>query len=91
MNDIQDRGLLGIALHPDLENNPYLYAFYVVDPADTAGKTGNAGPDGAGNRYSHLTRFTLDMGDDGLRWCRAARWCWSAAPGSRSPASAAAG
>ena len=64
VNDIQDRGLLDIALHPDLAANPYLYAFYVVDPADVAGKTGNAGPDGGGNRYSQLVRFELDPATD---------------------------
>ena len=30
-----DRGLLDIALHPDFVSNPYLYAFYVVDPPET--------------------------------------------------------
>ncbi len=60
VNNVQDRGLLDIAFHPDLDNNPYLYAFYVVDPSQTQGRTGNAGPDGAGNRYSHVARFTLD-------------------------------
>jgi glucose/arabinose dehydrogenase len=60
VNNIQDRGLLDIAIHPDVENNPYLYAFVVVDPPQTAGRTGNAGPDGGGNRYSHVLRFELD-------------------------------
>lgn len=60
VNNIQDRGLLDIALHPDFENNPYLYAFYVVDPEGTADNTGKAGQDGGGNRYSHLVRFELD-------------------------------
>lgn len=60
VNNIQDRGLLDIALNPDLENNPYLYAFYVVDPAGTIGATGNAGADGGGNRYAQVVRFTLD-------------------------------
>ena len=60
VNNRQDRGLLDIAVHPDLENNPYLYAFYVVDPSDTQGNSGNAGPDGGGNRFSHVVRFTLD-------------------------------
>ncbi|MEZ5844229.1 MAG: PQQ-dependent sugar dehydrogenase [Hyphomicrobiaceae bacterium] len=64
VNDIQDRGLLDIALHPDLALNPYLYAFYVVDPPDVAGKIGNAGPDGGGNRYSQLVRFELDPATD---------------------------
>lgn len=60
VNNVSDRGVMDIALHPDLENNPYLYVFYVVDPADTAGQTGNAGVDGTGNRYSYLERYTLD-------------------------------
>jgi glucose/arabinose dehydrogenase len=65
-NNFQDRGLLGVTLHPDLADNPYLYAFYVADPADTAGKTGNAGPDGGGNRFSYVSRFTLDATDGHL-------------------------
>ncbi len=60
VNNIQDRGLLDIAMHPDFASNGYIYAFYVVDPADGAGLTGNAGPDGGGNRYSQLVRFTAD-------------------------------
>jgi glucose/arabinose dehydrogenase len=60
VNDHQDRGLLDIALHPDFASNGYLYAFIVVDPAGTQGLTGNAGPDGVGNRYAQLLRFTAD-------------------------------
>lgn len=61
VNNIQDRGLLDIALHPDLANNPYLYAFYVVDPPQSAGNANaNAALDGGGNRFSYLSRFTLD-------------------------------
>ncbi|MEL6572287.1 MAG: PQQ-dependent sugar dehydrogenase [Pseudomonadota bacterium] len=59
VNNTNDRGLMDIALHPDFENNPYLYAFYVVDPDDIAA-SGNAGPDGRGNRYSHVVRHELD-------------------------------
>ena len=68
VNDIQDRGLIDIALHPNFgqpvqpgqpEHN-YVYAFYVVDPPDTAGNPGNAGPDGGGNRFAYLVRFTAD-------------------------------
>ncbi|MGV0852184.1 PQQ-dependent sugar dehydrogenase, partial [Mycolicibacterium phlei] len=70
VNNIQDRGLMDIALHPDFgkevqpgepEHN-YLYAFYVVDPPDTADHPvgTNAGPDGGGNRFSYLVRFTAD-------------------------------
>jgi glucose/arabinose dehydrogenase len=60
VNETNDRGLLDIALHPDLANNPYLYAFYVVDPPETVGRFGNDGPDGQGNRYSHVVRYELD-------------------------------
>ena len=60
VNNFQDRGLLDIVVHPDFPATPYIYAFYVVDPSDTSGKTGNAGPDGGGNRYAQLVRFTLD-------------------------------
>ncbi|MEM6539407.1 MAG: PQQ-dependent sugar dehydrogenase, partial [Pseudomonadota bacterium] len=60
VNTAGDRGLLDIALHPDFLNNPYLYAFYVVDPPETASETGNAGQDGRGNRYSHVVRYELD-------------------------------
>ena len=54
------RGLLGIAVHPDFDNNPYVYLAYAYDPPDTFAFTGNAGPDGAGNRASRLTRVTAD-------------------------------
>ncbi|MGE0743915.1 MAG: Ig-like domain-containing protein [Rhodospirillales bacterium] len=60
VNHAADRGLMDIAFHPDFANNPYLYAFYVVDPPDTAGRTGNAGPDGDGNRFAWVVRWTLD-------------------------------
>ncbi len=60
VNSDADRGLLDIELHPDLANNPYLYAYYVVDPPD-AGASGNAGRDGLGNRYAHLVRYTLNL------------------------------
>ncbi|WP_205850445.1 PQQ-dependent sugar dehydrogenase, partial [Mycolicibacterium sp. CR10] len=69
VNDNQDRGLLDIVLHPNFgqpvepgqpEHN-YVYAFYVVDPPDTVGNPDpNAGPDGGGNRFAYLVRFTAD-------------------------------
>lgn len=70
VNNIQDRGLMDIALHPDFgtpvapgepEHN-YVYAFYVVDPPGTeANPAGsNAGTDGGGNRFAYLVRFTAD-------------------------------
>ena len=64
VNDTQDRGLLDIALDPNFgpasSRHNYVYAFYVVDPPDTVGKTGNAGPDGGGNRFAYVVRFTAD-------------------------------
>jgi glucose/arabinose dehydrogenase len=60
VNADADRGLMDIALHPDLENNPYLYAFYVVDPPDVK-SSGLAAADREGNRYAHLVRYELDM------------------------------
>ena len=60
VNNVADRGLMDIALHPNFPELPYVYAFYVVDPPDTAGLTGNAGPDGGGNRFAHVVRFTAD-------------------------------
>ena len=61
VNGNADRGLIDIAFHPDLANNPYIYAFYVVDPPGTATGTGGAVRDGEGNRYAYLSRFTLDL------------------------------
>ncbi len=60
VNNAGDRGLLDVALHPDFANTPYVYAFFVVDPADTAATSGAAGADGAGNRYAHIVRYTAD-------------------------------
>ena len=69
VNDNGDRGLLDIALHPNFgqpvqpgqpEHN-YVYAFYVVDPPGTVGNPDpDAGPDGGGNRFAYLVRFTAD-------------------------------
>lgn len=59
VNAIGDRGLTDIVFHPAFPAHPYLYAFYVVDPAETAVETGAAGPDGVGNRYAHIVRYTV--------------------------------
>ena len=55
---------MDIALDPNFgraRRHNYVYAFYVVDPPDTAGNPdANAGPDGGGNRFAYLVRFTAD-------------------------------
>lgn len=66
VNNAGDRGLLDIALHPNFPSVPYIYVMYTVDPPETAGQTGNAGPDGAGNRYSYLSRFTVEINGSNL-------------------------
>ncbi len=60
VNGTRDRGLLDIAVHPDLETNPYLYLLYTYDPPEVNEYSGLAGPDGRGNRAGRLTRVTLD-------------------------------
>lgn len=56
----KDRGLIGFAVHPDFENNPYIYAAYTYDPPEVNDNTGLAGPDGNGARVSRISRFTVD-------------------------------
>jgi glucose/arabinose dehydrogenase len=59
-NDNNDRGLLGIAIHPNFASNPYVYLLYTYDPPETSGRSGLAGPDGNGNRPSRLVRLTVN-------------------------------
>lgn len=60
VNDASDRGLLGLAIHPDFPTTPYLYLLHTYDPPETEGQTGAAGPDGRGNRPSRLVRVEVD-------------------------------
>lgn len=55
-----DRGLLGLAIHPNFASTPYIYLLHTYDPPETAGGSGMAGPDGGGNRPSRLVRLTVD-------------------------------
>ena len=64
VNEAGDRGLMDIALDPNFATNHYVYAFYVVDPPETVGRTGNAGPDGYGNRYAQVVRYQADPATD---------------------------
>ena len=61
VNSYSDRGLLGVAVHPDLTTgSPYVYALYTYDPPEAASGVGNAARDGGGQRVSRLTRFTAE-------------------------------
>ena len=64
VNEAGDRGLVDIAIAPDFETSKEIWVVYVVDPPETEGQTGPAGPDGIGNRYVYLSKF--QMTDDGL-------------------------
>lgn len=64
VNGTRDRGLLDIALHPDFENNPYVYLLFTYDPPEVFNNTGEAGPDGKNNRASRLIRVTADATND---------------------------
>ena len=62
VNDTRDRGLLGMAIHPNFATNPYVYLLYTYDPPEAANNI-NPGTtlddrDGAGNRPSQLLRVT---------------------------------
>lgn len=53
VNNYWDRGLLGIAIHPDFPNTPYVYLLYTYDPPGTT-------DNGGGARVSRLLRVTAD-------------------------------
>ncbi len=62
VNGTRDRGLLDVAVHPDIENHPYIYAIYTYDPPQVNDNPDDplAGPDKNGNRAGRISRFTLD-------------------------------
>ncbi len=71
VNDTRDRGLLGIAVHPDFGKSPngnnYVYLLYTYDPPETSVNNSNNNPnstlddpDQNGNRTARLSRFTAD-------------------------------
>ena len=53
VNNYWDRGLLGIAVHPDFPNTPYVYLLFTYDPP-------SAEDNGSGARVSRLLRITAD-------------------------------
>ncbi|PAX52696.1 PQQ-dependent sugar dehydrogenase [Brunnivagina elsteri] len=64
VNNVRDRGLLSITIHPDFQNNPYVYLLYTYDPPEVfsnnpAINNPNStldNPDNEGNRPSRLLR-----------------------------------
>ncbi|WP_193193627.1 PA14 domain-containing protein [Nostoc sp. MG11] len=63
VNNTRDRGLLGIAVHPDFPKTPYVYLLFTYDPAEVyTNKTSSTldDPDKAGNRAARLIRVTAD-------------------------------
>ncbi|WP_235033213.1 DUF4347 domain-containing protein [Rubripirellula obstinata] len=66
VNNTRDRGLLDLAVHPDFENNPYVYLLFTYDPPEVFEQSAGtlAGPDGRGNRAGRLIRVTADANND---------------------------
>jgi glucose/arabinose dehydrogenase len=60
VNNTRDRGLLGLAVHPDFPNQPYIYLGFTYDPPEVFENSGLAGPDGNGNRPSRVIRVEAD-------------------------------
>ena len=78
VNGTRDRGLLGLAVHPDFNSgSPYVYLGYTYDPpeADRTGSTSNTldDADGRGNRPSRVVRITAEQRNGN----------WVAQPGSQ--------
>ncbi|MBL8098101.1 MAG: PQQ-dependent sugar dehydrogenase [Anaerolineales bacterium] len=53
VNNYWDRGLLGIALHPDFPTTPYVYLLYTYDPPEAV-------DDGTGARVARLMRVSAN-------------------------------
>ena len=62
VNDRGDRGMLGLAVHPDFPVQPYIYFLYTYDPPEVFNNTSDsfAKPNGNGARVSRLIRVTAD-------------------------------
>ena len=65
VNGVRDRGLLGIAVHPDWPTTPHVYLLFTYDPPEVfQNPPGLSGPDGKGKLASRLIRVTADAADD---------------------------
>jgi glucose/arabinose dehydrogenase len=62
VNNTRDRGLIGIAVHPQFyAGAPYIYLSYTYDPPEAALGNGDAGRDGKGNRPSRMIRVEAEI------------------------------
>ena len=59
VNSRHDRGMLGLAVHPDFPAQPYVYLLFTYDPPELS-DSDVGGPDGNGARVSRLIRVTAD-------------------------------
>lgn len=64
VNSRHDRGLLGLAVHPEFPAQPYIYLLFTYDPPEVAGRSAEGGPDGNGARVSRLIRVTADAAEN---------------------------
>ena len=65
VNGVRDRGLLGIAVHPDWPVTPHVFLLFTYDPPEVyQNPPGRGGPDGRGKRASRLIRVSADPTDD---------------------------
>jgi glucose/arabinose dehydrogenase len=59
VNDRIDRGLIGLAVHPNYPTQPFVYLFYTYDPPGVT-------PDGDGARVSRLLRVRADPNNSNI-------------------------
>lgn len=60
VNNTHDRGLLGLAVHPQFPQQPYVYALFTYDPPEVQRGSGYGGPDNLGARVARLVRLSAD-------------------------------
>ena len=77
VNNWNDRGLLGLELHPNFPTTPEMFLLYTYDPPETQNAAGlydgddgpdrqveHGEPDAQGQRVSRLVRWDLDAGSN---------------------------
>ena len=68
VNGVRDRGLLGMAVHPQFALHPYVYLLFTYDPPEVFNQAAGslAGPDGKGNRAGRLIKVEADASNNYL-------------------------